>query len=92
MRRRIRGMMMSGKQFSLDSRMDLVQSSLARGDPSACLPLMREASIESEQSVDQGKNLETKCKEKQLKRSSRKNLFCVLLGIFLLFPHFQATL
>jgi hypothetical protein len=46
--------MMSGKQFSLDSRMDLVQSSLARGDPSACLPLMREASIESEQSLDQG--------------------------------------
>ncbi|CAB3382505.1 Hypothetical predicted protein [Cloeon dipterum] len=52
MRRRIRGMMMSGKQFSLDSRMDLVQSSLVRGDPS--MPLMREASVESEQSLEAG--------------------------------------
>jgi hypothetical protein len=31
MRRRIRGMLVSGKQLSLDSRMDLVQS-LVRGD------------------------------------------------------------
>lgn len=28
MRRRIRGILMSGKQFSLDSRMDLVQVSI----------------------------------------------------------------
>jgi hypothetical protein len=69
MRRRIRGMMMSGKQFSLDSRMDLVQSSLARGDPSACLPLMREASIESEQSVDQGKNVEKVHRKANVKAS-----------------------
>jgi hypothetical protein len=63
MRRRIRGMMMSGKQFSLDSRMDLVQSNLARGEPSSSLPLMREASLESDcgpshfasTSADQGK-------------------------------------
>lgn len=47
MRRRIRGMMMSGKQFSLDSRMDLVQSNLVRGAETV-LPLMREASLESE--------------------------------------------
>lgn len=30
MRRRIRGILMSGKQFSLDSRMDLVQVYLDR--------------------------------------------------------------
>ncbi|KAF4519118.1 hypothetical protein B566_EDAN010540 [Ephemera danica] len=49
MRRRIRGMMMSGKQFSLDSRMDLVQSSLVRSaGGEAVLPLMREASLESD--------------------------------------------
>ena len=30
MRRRIRGILMSGKQYSLDSRMDLVQVSLLK--------------------------------------------------------------
>ncbi|XP_043288605.1 histidine decarboxylase [Venturia canescens] len=46
MRRRIRGILMSGKQFSLDSRMDLVQGyvSCARplSEPASTLPLMKE--------------------------------------------------
>ena len=46
MRRRIRGILMSGKQFSLDSRMDLVQGyascgqSMSESGPN--LPLMKE--------------------------------------------------
>ncbi|XP_066593381.1 histidine decarboxylase [Prorops nasuta] len=46
MRRRIRGILMSGKQFSLDSRMDLVQGYVSCGgplsDPSSALPQMKE--------------------------------------------------
>ncbi|XP_014474476.1 PREDICTED: histidine decarboxylase [Dinoponera quadriceps] len=45
MRRRIRGILMSGKQFSLDSRMDLVQGyvcSRPLSDPPSELPLMKE--------------------------------------------------
>ncbi|XP_023248312.1 histidine decarboxylase isoform X2 [Copidosoma floridanum] len=39
MRRRIRGILMSGKQFSLDSRMDLVQVSCFQGYASCARPL-----------------------------------------------------
>ncbi|KAG8042267.1 hypothetical protein G9C98_004901 [Cotesia typhae] len=46
MRRRIRGILMSGKQFSLDSRMDLVQGYASCGrplsEPCTTLPLMKE--------------------------------------------------
>ncbi|KAG7201287.1 hypothetical protein KM043_004065 [Ampulex compressa] len=45
MRRRIRGILMSGKQFSLDSRMDLVQGYVCCRPPTDLpneLPLMRE--------------------------------------------------
>lgn len=45
MRRRIRGILMSGKQFSLDSRMDLVQGYVCcrpHAEPSSELPLMKE--------------------------------------------------
>ncbi|XP_012274122.1 histidine decarboxylase isoform X2 [Orussus abietinus] len=46
MRRRIRGILMSGKQFSLDSRMDLVQGYASCGrslaEPCSNLPLMKE--------------------------------------------------
>ncbi|XP_034947636.1 histidine decarboxylase isoform X1 [Chelonus insularis] len=46
MRRRIRGILMSGKQFSLDSRMDLVQGYVSCGrplsEPGTNLPLMKE--------------------------------------------------
>jgi histidine decarboxylase len=52
MRRRIRGILMTGKQFSLDSRMDLVQGIMSHGgartasDPTTALPLMKEDSVE----------------------------------------------
>ncbi|XP_069704016.1 histidine decarboxylase [Periplaneta americana] len=52
MRRRIRGILMTGKQFSLDSRMDLVQGIMSHGggrplsEPGAALPLMKEDSVE----------------------------------------------
>ncbi|KAK0162420.1 hypothetical protein PV327_006197 [Microctonus hyperodae] len=46
MRRRIRGILMSGRQFSLDSRMDLVQGYASCGrplsEPTTNLPLMKE--------------------------------------------------
>ncbi|XP_012234480.2 histidine decarboxylase isoform X1 [Linepithema humile] len=59
MRRRIRGILMSGKQFSLDSRMDLVQGyvcSRPLSDPPTELPLMKEdedtAAYESMSDID----------------------------------------
>ncbi|KAK2587138.1 hypothetical protein KPH14_002896 [Odynerus spinipes] len=60
MRRRIRGILMSGKQFSLDSRMDLVQGYVCCGrlaEPPTDLPQMKEdedglATIESTLSID----------------------------------------
>jgi hypothetical protein len=57
MRRRIRGILMTGKQFSLDSRMDLVQGIMSHGgvrhtsEPTSALPLMKEDSVEG---VDSG--------------------------------------
>ncbi|XP_023718985.1 histidine decarboxylase [Cryptotermes secundus] len=56
MRRRIRGILMTGKQFSLDSRMDLVQGIMSHGgvrptsEPSTALPLMKEDSVEGVES------------------------------------------
>ncbi|KAF7384769.1 hypothetical protein HZH68_014381 [Vespula germanica] len=60
MRRRIRGILMSGKQFSLDSRMDLVQGYVCCGrsaGPSTDLPQMKEdedglSTVESTMSID----------------------------------------
>lgn len=46
MRRRIRGMMTSGKQFSLDSCMDMVQGMLTSGQDPQDLPQMKEDEIE----------------------------------------------
>lgn len=45
MRRRIRGMLMAGKQYSLDSRMDLVTTLVQSARPSD-MPTMRENSLE----------------------------------------------
>lgn len=42
MRRRIRGIMTTGKQFSLDSCMDMVQGMLASAAEGQDLPLMSE--------------------------------------------------
>ncbi|XP_052120471.1 uncharacterized protein LOC127748907 [Frankliniella occidentalis] len=63
MRRRIRGMLLSGRQFSLDSRIDLVQGTvhgtvqgvLAEDRPELArpeLPLMREDSVEANHEHD----------------------------------------
>ncbi|XP_047735706.1 histidine decarboxylase isoform X2 [Hyalella azteca] len=64
MRRRIRGMLMSGKHYSLDSRMDLVQSVAASKDQDDDskenhLPPMRESSMESANNFDGSYNLQT---------------------------------
>ena len=57
MRRRIRGMLLSGRQFSLDSRIDLVQGTLQEQQqqqqyPASQLPLMREDSVETNNGHD----------------------------------------
>lgn len=50
MRRRIRGILMSGKQFSLDSRMDLVQGMLPIASKKAiCMP----ETVESLESLEE---------------------------------------
>lgn len=50
MRRRIRGILMSGKQFSLDSRMDLVQGMLPTPSKKAiCMP----ETVESLESLEE---------------------------------------
>lgn len=46
MRRRVKGILMSGKQFSLDSRMDLVSSALEKGTVSP-ETFLREESVEN---------------------------------------------
>ena len=53
MRRRLKGMLMAGKQYSLDSRMDLVSTlvSQARQDPA--MPTIRDDSVEG---VDTGES------------------------------------
>ncbi|XP_015589121.1 histidine decarboxylase [Cephus cinctus] len=71
MRRRIRGILMSGKQFSLDSRMDLVQGYASCGrplsEPCTNLPLMREdedgiGKTESSMSIDKtDSSIENSC-------------------------------
>lgn len=48
MRRRIRGILMSGKQFSLDSRMDLVQGMIPTASKKA---IMLESTINSSQNI-----------------------------------------
>nr|CAD7424805.1 unnamed protein product [Timema monikensis] len=61
-RRRVRGMMMSGKQYSLDSRMDLVTSLVARSgvrpmsEPGAVLPMMKEDLVEGIEEQHQAEN------------------------------------
>jgi hypothetical protein len=67
MRRRIKGILMTGKQFSLDSRMDLVQGIMSHGgerhksDPTAGLPLMEEDSVEGADSGQKPRHLGYKC-------------------------------
>ncbi|KAK8385970.1 hypothetical protein O3P69_010605 [Scylla paramamosain] len=53
MRRRIRGMLMAGKQYSLDSRMDLVTTLVQSARPSD-MPTMRENSMEQPDCHDTG--------------------------------------
>ncbi|XP_045137004.1 histidine decarboxylase-like isoform X2 [Portunus trituberculatus] len=53
MRRRIRGMLMAGKQYSLDSRMDLVTTLVQSARPSD-MPTMRENSVEQPDCHDTG--------------------------------------
>ncbi|CAG2054215.1 unnamed protein product [Timema podura] len=61
-RRRVRGIMMSGKQYSLDSRMDLVTSLVARSgvrpmsEPGAVLPMMKEDLVEGIEEQHQTEN------------------------------------
>lgn len=48
MRRRIRGILMSGKQFSLDSRMDLVQGMVPTASKKA---IMLEPAMDSSENI-----------------------------------------
>ncbi|XP_071537873.1 aromatic-L-amino-acid decarboxylase isoform X2 [Panulirus ornatus] len=48
MRRRIKGMLMAGKQYSLDSRMDLVTTFVQSARPGENMPTMRENSVEGQ--------------------------------------------
>lgn len=61
MRRRIKGMLMAGKQYSLDSRMDLVTTLVSSARPGENMPTMRENSVEmqdfQEQGVDTGEGV-----------------------------------
>lgn len=64
MRRRIRGMLMSGKHYSLDSRMDLVQTVVSSKDneddgKENHLPPMRESSVEGANCYDDPNYLQT---------------------------------
>lgn len=54
MRRRIKGMLMAGKQYSLDSRMDLVTSLVHTTRPADTMPTMMEASDEAHHYHDTG--------------------------------------
>ncbi|KAK7081792.1 hypothetical protein SK128_016942 [Halocaridina rubra] len=58
MRRRIKGMLMAGKQYSLDSRMDLVTTLVSTTRPEN-MPTMRENSVETQEYYDQGEMLDT---------------------------------
>ncbi|XP_076035574.1 histidine decarboxylase isoform X2 [Oratosquilla oratoria] len=62
MRRRIKGMLMAGKQYSLDSRMDLVQtlvSSARDAEAEVPMPTMRENSVESQDYYESETRLDT---------------------------------
>jgi hypothetical protein len=78
MRRRIKGILMTGKQFSLDSRMDLVQGIMSHGgvrprsEPTAALPLMEEDSVEGADSGQKPRPLGYRC-EALFKYSPTKN-------------------
>ncbi|XP_037791795.1 histidine decarboxylase-like [Penaeus monodon] len=54
MRRRIKGMLMAGKQYSLDSRMDLVTTLVSSARPGENMPTMRENSVEMQDFQEQG--------------------------------------
>nr|XP_027214446.1 uncharacterized protein LOC113807398 [Penaeus vannamei] len=62
MRKRIKGMLMAGKQYSLDSRMDLVTTLVSSARPGENMPTMRENSVElqdfQEPGVDTGEGVE----------------------------------
>ncbi|XP_022178836.1 histidine decarboxylase [Myzus persicae] len=61
MRRRIRGILMSGKQFSLDSRMDLVQGMIPTASKKA---IMSECTTNPSEETSENKIIESDDKEK----------------------------
>ncbi|KAL5236980.1 hypothetical protein ACI65C_004390 [Semiaphis heraclei] len=69
MRRRIRGILMSGKQFSLDSRMDLVQGMVPTSSKKA---IMSECTTNLSKETSEKKNTESDEKEKNGEPKNQK--------------------
>ncbi|XP_066968853.1 aromatic-L-amino-acid decarboxylase isoform X3 [Macrobrachium rosenbergii] len=59
MRRRIKGMLMAGKQYSLDSRMDLVTTLVSSAKTANGMPTMRENSMEAQEYYERGEMLDS---------------------------------
>ncbi|XP_064116167.1 histidine decarboxylase-like [Macrobrachium nipponense] len=59
MRRRIKGMLMAGKQYSLDSRMDLVTTLVSSTKTANGMPTMRENSMEAQEYYERGEMLDS---------------------------------
>ncbi|XP_016657568.1 histidine decarboxylase [Acyrthosiphon pisum] len=73
MRRRIRGILMSGKQFSLDSRMDLVQGMVPTASKKA---IMSECTTNPSEETSENKNIESDEKEKNGEpKNSKSRIF-----------------
>ncbi|XP_060856453.1 histidine decarboxylase isoform X1 [Metopolophium dirhodum] len=73
MRRRIRGILMSGKQFSLDSRMDLVQGMVPTASKKA---IMSECTTNPSEETSENKNTESDEKEKNGEpKNSKSRIF-----------------
>ncbi|KAL4126472.1 hypothetical protein QTP88_010694 [Uroleucon formosanum] len=70
MRRRIRGILMSGKQFSLDSRMDLVQGMVPTASKKA---IMSECTTNPSEETSENKNTESDEKEKNGEPTNSKS-------------------
>ncbi|XP_015372399.1 PREDICTED: histidine decarboxylase [Diuraphis noxia] len=70
MRRRIRGILMSGKQFSLDSRMDLVQGMVPTASKKA---IMSECTTNLSEETSENKNTESDEKEKNGEPKNQKS-------------------
>ncbi|XP_044009511.1 histidine decarboxylase isoform X2 [Aphidius gifuensis] len=87
MRRRIRGILMSGKQFSLDSRMDLVQGYASCGrplsEPGNNLPLMKEdddGSSKNQSNISIDKTCSTIDSDKSINKKSLINKDCITIN------------